>query len=105
MVHQVFPMLPRLLSEKLCSLHSNVDRLTYSVFFRLDLADGKVVQDFAPVIRRTVINSCAKLSYELVEDILDNKIQTVEQLDEQVRPQRHDFLELAQDLLWMNQVA
>lgn len=105
MVHQVFPMLPRLLSEKLCSLHQNVDRLTYSVFFRLDLADGRVVEDFEPVIKRSVINSCAKLSYELVEDILDNKVQTVDQLDQAVRPQRHDFLELAQDLLMMNSVA
>lgn len=74
MVHKVFPMLPRLLSERLCSLHQNVDRLAYSIFFRLDLADGKLVQDFQPVIKRTVINSCAKWNYQLAEDIIDNKL-------------------------------
>lgn len=76
MVHKVFPMLPRLLSERLCSLHSNVERLAYSIFFRLDLSNGKIVKGFVPRITRSVIKSCAKWNYELVEDILDNKLQS-----------------------------
>ena len=39
-VHKVYPMLPRLLCEKLCSLNPNVDRLTYSIFFRIDIGTG-----------------------------------------------------------------
>ena len=39
-IHKVFPMLPRLLSENLCSLNPNVERLAYSVFFKMDLASG-----------------------------------------------------------------
>lgn len=34
-VHKVYPMLPKLLCEKLCSLNPGVDRLAYSVFFRM----------------------------------------------------------------------
>jgi DIS3-like exonuclease 2 len=39
-VHKVYPMLPRLLCEQLCSLNPNVDRLTYSIFFRMDIGTG-----------------------------------------------------------------
>jgi len=59
-------MLPRLLSEKLCSLNPNVDRLTYSIFFRMDLSTGILDPSFEPKITRSVINSCAKWNYELV---------------------------------------
>jgi exoribonuclease R len=41
-VQKVFPMLPKLLSNQLCSLNPNVDRLTYSIFFRMDLKTGKL---------------------------------------------------------------
>jgi DIS3-like exonuclease 2 len=66
-VHKVWPMLPRLLCEKLCSLNPNVERLTYSIFFRMDLANGTLVEDFEPRIARSVINSCAKLSYDVAQ--------------------------------------
>jgi exoribonuclease R len=64
-VHKVFPMLPRLLCERLCSLNPNVDRLTYSIFYRLDLATGEIDTSFVPKIERSIINSCAKWNYEL----------------------------------------
>mmetsp|Transcript_19524 Transcript_19524/g.30002 ORF Transcript_19524/g.30002 Transcript_19524/m.30002 type:complete len:347 (+) Transcript_19524:3159-4199(+) len=73
-VHRVFHMLPKLLSERLCSLNPKIDRLAYSVFFRINLKTGQLVKDFKPVIRRTVIRSCAKWSYPLVEKILKGKV-------------------------------
>ena len=85
-VHKVFPMLPRLLSENLCSLKSNVDRLTYSVFFRLDLKTGYLVKDFDPVIKRSVIRSCAKWNYDLVEQIIDGQLESEESLAQELRP-------------------
>jgi len=41
-LHQVIPMLPRLLCEELCSLNSNEDRLTFSVIWKIT-SDGEVV--------------------------------------------------------------
>ena len=75
-VHKVYPMLPKLLCEKLCSLNPGVDRLAYSVFFRMERSTGKLVEDFKPVIERSVIRSCAKWNYKLVQDILDEKVTT-----------------------------
>ena len=56
-------MLPRLLCERLCSLNPNVDRLAYTVFFRMDIIKGELDPTFPPKICRTVINSCAKWNY------------------------------------------
>jgi DIS3-like exonuclease 2 len=67
-------MLPRLLCERLCSLNPNVDRLAYSIFFRMDIRNGEIDRTFQPKIARSVINSCAKWNYQLVQDILDGKI-------------------------------
>lgn len=35
-------MLPRLLCDQLCSLNPNVDRLAYSIFFRIDARNGEI---------------------------------------------------------------
>jgi len=64
-VHKVYPMLPRLLCERLCSLNPNVDRLSYSIFYRMDISTGEVVKDFQPKLQRSIIRSCAKWNYEL----------------------------------------
>ena len=52
-------MLPRLLCEELCSLNPNVDRLSFSVVWKMD-QDGNVIGE--PWFGRSVIRSCAKLS-------------------------------------------
>lgn len=70
-VHQVYPMLPRLLCERLCSLNPKVDRLAYSVFFWMNSSDGTVVKSHPPKFSRSVIRSCAKWNYDLVQKILD----------------------------------
>ena len=77
-VHKVYPMLPRLLCERLCSLNPQVDRLSYSIFFRLDINTGELDRSFTPVLQRTVMRSCAKWNYQLVQDILDKKITSVD---------------------------
>ena len=62
-VHRVYPMLPRLLCERLCSLNPQVDRLSYSIFFRLDITTGEVDKSFQPKLARTIMRSCAKWHY------------------------------------------
>jgi len=63
-------MLPKLLSQDLCSLHSNVDRLAFSVFWEMD-EGANVVKP--PRFERTVIRSVASLTYADAQSIIDDK--------------------------------
>lgn len=103
-VHLVIPMLPRLLCENLCSLNQKVERLAYSIFFRLH-KDGNLVKDFEPRIQRSVIKSCAKWNYELVQDILDEKVTKMEDIDEPLRPEQYSFEEMKNDCFIFNEIA
>ncbi|MBU2491236.1 MAG: ribonuclease R [Bacteroidetes bacterium] len=68
-VGSVVPMLPERLSNKICSLVPNEDRLTFSVIVEITQR-GKVV---SYKIDKTVINSKRRFSYKEVQDILDQK--------------------------------
>lgn len=103
--HRVYPMLPRILCERLCSLNPQVDRLSYSVFFRMDIQTGEMDKSFKPDISRTIMRSCAKWNYQLVQDILDKKITDVNQLEEQYRPKEHKFEDMVNDCLLMHEIA
>eukprot|EP01069_Polyplicarium_translucidae_P002512 Polyplicarium_translucidae@DN2050_c0_g1_i3.p1 len=66
-----YPMLPRALCDELCSLRPDEQKLTFSVVFRLN-ADGSRDNTFAPRIQRSIIESCCRLNYEEVQNILDH---------------------------------
>lgn len=61
-------MLPRLLCEQLCSLNPGVDRLAFSVVWKLDSA-GNIIGE--PFFGRTIIRSRAKLSYEHAQSFIE----------------------------------
>jgi len=63
----VLPMLPTQLSNNICSLLPNVDRLTMSCFMKLD-PNGKVLKSR---IAETVINTTTRFSYDTVQKIYD----------------------------------
>ncbi len=68
LVDRVIPMLPSRLSEQICSLNPGVDRMAFSVFFKMK-ASGEVLQhEFV----KTVINSKRRFTYEDVQEILHN---------------------------------
>ena len=68
---RVIPMLPEKLSNGLCSLNPNVDRLTMVCDMQIN-SEGMVTSyEFYPA----VINSKARLTYTLVNDILYNNNQ------------------------------
>jgi ribonuclease R len=67
LVGKVIPMLPERLSNKICSLVPNEDRLTYSVLAELT-PRGKVV---SYEIKKSVINSKRRFTYEEVQKILE----------------------------------
>lgn len=67
--HQTIPMLPKVLSNDLCSLNPNTDRHTVSVL--IDLDENGSVTDYS--IRKTTIHSLIKGSYTDVNTILNGK--------------------------------
>ena len=67
LVDRVIPMLPERLSNVLCSLRPDEDRLTMSVLARLD-GDGNLLDHR---IIESVIRSAARLTYEQVQAALD----------------------------------
>lgn len=69
LVNEVIPMLPERLSNGLCSLRPDEDRLTYSVL--MDVSKTGTVEKYEIV--RSVIHSRRRFSYEEVQDILDKK--------------------------------
>lgn len=56
-------MLPRLLCERLCSLNPAVDRLAYSIFFKMNVKTGALDKSEKPRLARTIIRSAAKWHY------------------------------------------
>lgn len=54
-------MLPRLLCEELCSLNAGVDRLTFSVIWKLRASNAEILSEW---MGRTVIRSSCKMAYE-----------------------------------------
>lgn len=67
-VGYVVPMFPHIISNGICSLNPNVDRLTLSVIMKID-NEGNVI-DYD--IKKSVINSKKKMTYEDINKILVN---------------------------------
>jgi len=68
LIDTVIPMLPTQLSNDICSLNPNVDRLTLSVIMEIDNT-GSVI-DFEIV--ESVIKSNERMTYENVQKIIEN---------------------------------
>jgi ribonuclease R len=62
-------MLPERLSNELCSLRPNEDKLTFSAVFELDHRANIINEWFG----RTIIHSVKRFSYEEAQTILENK--------------------------------
>ena len=74
LVDRVIPMLPRKLSNNLCSLNPNEDKLTFTVEMDLD-KKGKVIKnDFY----KSVIKSKYRMTYENVNTILEKNEESEE---------------------------
>lgn len=69
MVNEVIPMLPERLSNDLCSLRPDVDRLTFTVFMDID-GSGKV-EDYSIV--KSIIHSARRFTYEEVQKIIQDR--------------------------------
>lgn len=68
-VNTVVPMLPKELSNGICSLNPNVERLALSCFMEIDYT-GNIVEY---KILETVIKSKYKMTYTAVNEMIENK--------------------------------
>jgi len=69
LVDRVVPMLPEKLSNGLCSLRPNEDKLTFSAVFEMD-KDGKIHEQW---FGKTIIHSDRRFAYEDVQKIIEGE--------------------------------
>jgi ribonuclease R len=67
LVDRTIPMLPELLSNNLCSLRPNEDKLCFSVIFEIN--DRAEVRNYR--IRHTIIHSDRRLDYEEAQTVIE----------------------------------
>ncbi|MDF3000925.1 MAG: rnr [Bacillota bacterium] len=91
LIDQVIPMLPKLLSNGICSLNPAVDRLTLSVNMEID-SKGKVVNHD---IYESIIHSKERMVYGVVSDMLEKNDKTL--IDQ--------YQDIYQDILLMDELA
>jgi ribonuclease R len=72
--HKSFPMLPRELSENICSLKPKVDRLAFVAKIELDRATLKPLKE---EFFEAIIHSKHRFNYENIDDILENGIEGI----------------------------
>ena len=69
LVDRTVPMLPESLSNFLCSLRPNEDKLCFSAIFEIT-TDGQILNEW---FGRTVIHSDRRFSYEEAQEVIENK--------------------------------
>lgn len=69
LVDRVVPMLPEILSNNVCSLRPNEEKLTFSAVFELN-EEAEVLNEW---FGRTIINSDRRFTYEEVQEIIEGK--------------------------------
>jgi len=91
LVDRCVPMLPERLSNGICSLKPNEDRLAFSVIFNID-KDGKIIKEWHG---KTVIHSDRRYSYEEAQEIIEgldgdfhNEIRILNGLAQKIRKKR-----------------
>src|SRR6266516_1389228 len=90
---RVLPMLPEKISNHLCSLNPNVDRLTVSVMMHIS-PSGQVL-DYS--FHKSIIHSKERMTYDDVQKLLDGNV-ALERQYEHVLPQIRNTARLAEIL-------
>ncbi len=80
MLDRVIPMLPKKLSNGICSLNEGVDRLTLSVITEIDKNGNTISAD----VTKGVINVTKRMSYNIVQALLD--LDKKEEIQEDLNP-------------------
>jgi ribonuclease R len=91
LVDRVVPMLPERLSNGICSLKPNEDRLAFSVIFNID-KNGDIIKEWHG---KTIIHSNRRFTYEEAQEIIEgregdykNEIIILNELAKKIRKKR-----------------
>jgi len=76
--HRSIPMLPRILSEKLCSLQPNVDRLAYVFKMKLDLKSLEVKHS---EVFEAIIHSKRRFNYDEVDALFEGELKAEDEIE------------------------
>lgn len=68
-IRAVIPMIPEALSNDLCSLNPHTDKLTLSCMMEID-PNGEIVEGENTYVCESVINTCHRLNYDEVQNVL-----------------------------------
>lgn len=79
--HRSIPMLPRQLSETLCSLQPHVDRLSY--VFQMEI-DRDTLEVIASKVYEAIIHSDRRFNYEEIDDFFDGKLKAQNAQEEKI---------------------
>lgn len=79
--HKSIPMLPRSLSENICSLKPNVDRLAFTFKITLDKLTCKPIHE---ELLQSVIHSQKRYTYEKIDLFLDGKTEDADAVDKTI---------------------
>lgn len=100
LVDRVIPMLPEELSNDLCSLRPNEDRLAFSAVFEMDSNGGIHNEWFG----QTIIHSNKRFSYEAAQEVLDlgvgplnQELQILMSIGRKLRKERYEAGAIAFD--------
>jgi exosome complex exonuclease DIS3/RRP44 len=72
LVQRRLDMLPKPLTEDICSLRGGVERLAFTVFFRFDAATCLPVPGVSPRFTKSAIKSSAALTYQEAQEMMDD---------------------------------
>ncbi len=70
LVDRVVPMLPERLSNDLCSLHPDTDKLSFSAIFELD-DEARIKKEW---FGRTIMRSQRRFAYQEAQDMIDGRV-------------------------------
>ncbi|CAL6300670.1 unnamed protein product [Bathycoccus prasinos] len=73
LVQRRLDMLPKPLTEDICSLRADVERLAFTVFWRVDPATMLPRNDVKPRFTKSIIKSSKALTYQKAQEIIDDE--------------------------------
>ena len=79
--HRSIPMLPRQLSETLCSLQPHVDRLAFVFEIKLDLDTLEVASS---KVYEAIIHSHRRFNYEEIDECFNDKLQAKNEKEQEI---------------------